>query len=294
MNIQHTSARSVMNGLFEIIFELGQNVLLSMISVKFYCKIYKQYGGYGLKYIFTLSFISSLVFCVIILNYITSVKQYLDGSSSTAYISNIDFVLDQLPEIKYNGSEMIASDTNPIYLYDRYKRKVAILDLADQLSFKEKAKVPIIFTSKNIILSIIENIDHKASNIPIAYSKIFGDQPKILNAYVIKKDLSDIFSYLPRILIYFVTPILVLIKFVTFLSEKSFLMILLFGITRIWIPSTTYKQCIRMALFTSGPVILLQPIVFLFFPEFISALWMIQMWCNFLMFAALFQIRNQY
>lgn len=58
---------------------LLRQLRLSISSIEFYKDVYKNYQGYGIRYLFTLSFIPSIIYCIFILNYIITLKDYFNG-----------------------------------------------------------------------------------------------------------------------------------------------------------------------------------------------------------------------
>jgi hypothetical protein len=71
--------------------------------------------------------------------------------------------------------------------------------------------------------------------------------------------------------------------FINALLEKSFIIIMVYLVTRLVTVKTSLKTCIRTALFASGIFVLLQFIIILTVPNFSTALWIIQTWANLLM-----------
>lgn len=272
---------------------LLQDLWSSVISVKFYQDVYSVYKGYGIKYIFTISFISSIFFCIFILQYIIDIKTYFQENLPSKGTANIDYILKQLPDINYDGKDISLQNDSPLYLYDLNNKKVAIIDPSNQVHFNEKSQIPIILTNKDIIISVIQTTSKKISTFPIAYRNIFGLEPQLLTNDIIKKDLGILFDSIPRLFIYIIMPILIIIRFLTILIEKSFIILLIYLFTNfITGPTTTMQTCIRLVLFSSGAMTILQPIIILIFPILSEFIWLIQMWCYSLIFLALLKIRS--
>ncbi|WP_341755811.1 DUF1189 family protein [Candidatus Tisiphia endosymbiont of Ptychoptera albimana] len=272
---------------------LFHQLRLSISSINFYQDVYRSYTGYGIKYIFTVSFISSLIFCLFIFNYLLALTDYFTENRSTKSTTTIEYILKQLPEIYYDGSKILVDQDEAIYLLDENGNKIAVIDSKNQLPYSEKIKVPILFSSNNITLTTIEITDKKKSAFSIGYSKLFTSDQKILTEEVIKKHFSRILTQAPKVFIYILMPIMIVFRFVTILFEKSFIIILVYLLTNYFGPKSSWQTCTRIVLFSSGVPILLQPIIVIFLPELSGMVFFIQMFAYFLLFLGMLQIRSK-
>jgi Protein of unknown function (DUF1189) len=266
---------------------------LSISSVNFYQDVYKSYKGYGIKYIFAVSFISSLIYCIVIFNYLLVLTDYFTENRLTKGTITIEYIFKQLPEIYYDGSKISVDQDEPIYLLDENGNKLAAIDSKNQLSYGEKLKVPVLFSSNNITLTTVEITDKKKSVFNIGYAKLFTPDQKILTEEVIKKHFAKTLTQAPKIFIYILMPIIIAFRFITILFEKSFIIILVYLLTNYFGPKSSWQTCIRITLFSSGIAILLQPIIVIFLPEFSSIIFCIQMFTSLLLLLAMLRIRNK-
>ena len=83
---------------------LVKHLWLSVSSARFYQDVFYTYQGYGVKYILTLSIISSLICNIIFLGYVDKIQKYLSDNIISESVVNIDHVIGQLPTINYNGN----------------------------------------------------------------------------------------------------------------------------------------------------------------------------------------------
>lgn len=271
----------------------ANHLWLSITSVRFYQDVYNLYKGYGARYIFTISFISSLFFCIFIFNYILVIKDFFQENKQSKDSENLSYILKQLPDINYDGQNISLNDNSPLYLYDIYDRKIGVIDIASKISFSEKSKLLISLTSKDVIISLIQTTNKKITTFPISYQSIFGPKAQLLTYDAIKRTFAEIFDSVPRIFIYLIMPILIFIRFLSILFEKGFIILIIYLVTNFIINlKTSMKTCIRLALFSSGVVILIQPIVVLLLPFLSESLWIVQTWSNILIFLAVIKIRN--
>ncbi len=272
---------------------LFHQLWLSISSIKFYQDVYNSYKGYGIKYIFTVSFISSLIYCIVIFNYLLVLTDYFAENRLTKGTITIEYILKQLPEIYYDGTKILVDQDEPIYLLDENGNKLAVIDSKNQLSYSEKLKIPILFSSNNITLTTIEITDKKKSIFSIGYAKLFTADQKILTEEVIKSHFAKTLIQAPKIFIYILMPIIVAFRFVTILFEKSFIIILVYLLTNYFGPKSSWQTCIRITLFSSGVAVLLQPMIVIFLPELSSIIFCIQMFTSLLLLLAMLQIRSK-
>ncbi len=264
---------------------------LSISSVEFYQNVYKTYRGYGIKYVFTLSFISSIIYCIYIFNYLGTLNDYFVENRLSDKTKTIEYILKQLPPIYYDGSKITVVQEEPIFLLDENESKIAVIDTRNQLPYGERVKIPIIFGSDRITISTIEVTDKKKNVFSLEYSKLFVGQIDVTED-VIKKQCAKILSQALRIFIYLVIPAVVMVRFCTILFEKSFIVLLVYLLTSFLGPKSTIQACTRMVMFSSGVAILLQPFFIIFIPEYSGMVFFIQMIANLLLFLAILQIRN--
>jgi len=269
---------------------LFRTLWLSVSSVDFYEDVYKRYSGYGLKYLFTLSFISSVIYCLVSLGHIVTLKDYFNHDKLTPYTANLEHIIKQLPEISYDGKNIKVEEETPLFLYNSSEGKVGVVDPNNQLNFSERNKIPIIFTKNKVIFSFIW--DKKKVNLPFDYQLIFGTEPQILSGEQIKKHFGQITSSAPTLFIYILTPVMIILTFIATLLRASFLITLIYLITQAFGPRTSIKTCTRMVLFSSGAHTLLEPIISAFAPFFSSFSWLILVWTSILLFLSILKMRN--
>lgn len=270
---------------------LYNQLRLSVSSIEFYKDVYRSYKGYGIKYIFTISFISSIIYCIFIFNYLLTLKNYFVENRSSNSTKTIEYILKQLPFIYYDGSKIIVEQDEPIFLLDEGGNKIAVIDTKNQLPYGEKAKIPVIFGSNRITVATIEVTDKKKNTFDLEYYKLFVGRIN-LTPEVIKEQCAKILLQALRIFIYLIMPVIVIVRFCTILFEKSFIVLLVYLLTYFLGPKSTVQVCTRMVMFSSGVAILLQPIFIIFIPEYSGIVFFIQMFANLLLFLGMLRIRD--
>ncbi|KJW03289.1 putative membrane protein [Rickettsia endosymbiont of Ixodes pacificus] len=275
----------------------GLNVLLrqlrlSISSIEFYKDVYINYQGYGIRYLFTVSFISSIIYCIFILNYIITLKDYFNGIQSSKVTDNIEYIINQLPEIKYNNSKISVEEVEPIYLYSKNNNKIVVIDTKNQVSNKEKSKIPFVLEENKLKINLI--VANTKKNFPstVNYSEIFKQNEVILTPEIIKKYFADNLLYAPNLFIYFGVPTIILFWFVTFLLERSIIVLLVYSLANLLTTKTSIQTSIRLVMFSSGVLIILQPVIIILIPELSILLQLLQMFTTCLVFVAIWQINK--
>ncbi|MEG8230714.1 DUF1189 family protein [Candidatus Rickettsia tasmanensis] len=265
---------------------------LSISSIEFYKDVYKNYQGYGIRYVFTLSFIPSIIYCIFILNYIITLKDYFNGIQSSKVTANIEYIINQLPEIKYNNSNISVEEVEPIYLYSKNNNKIVVIDTKNQVSNKEKSKIPFILEENKLKINLIVANTKKNFLSTVNYSEIFKQNEVILTPEIIKKYFANNLLYAPNLFIYFGMPAIILFWFVTFLLERSIIVLLVYSLANLLTTKTSIQTSIRLVMFSSGVPIILQPVIIILIPELSILLQLLQMFTTCLVFVAIWQINK--
>jgi hypothetical protein len=274
-----------------------RHLYLSISSIGFYRDVYRLYKGYGIKFLFTISSISSLIYCIFLFNNFLILKESVITNRSSDGISNLEYILNQLPDIHYENHAIAIKPAGLLYIYDLNNRKIAAIDPSNQLSYPEKTQIPIVFTNNQIIFSLANDGEIKHRNVSISYSKLFGNNRAILNQNILSKDIIkeyiiNIFTYMKPVLLCLVIPILIIVRFLSVIFIKGPFVILLYFLTNLFGPKTTMQSCIRLVFFASGAAIFIQSIIMIIMPslQFIGDL--VQFCSNILLCGAIIQIRK--
>lgn len=270
---------------------LLRQLYLSVSSIEFYKDVYQKYHGYGIRCLFIVSFIPTIIYCIFILNYIITLKDYFNGVQTVKVTDNIEYIINQLPEIKYNNSKIFVEEAEPVYLYNKNNDKVAVIDVKNQVSTREKNKIPFVLEEDKLIINF--TIDNTKQNFPrtINYSKLFKQNQITLTPEIIKKYFADSLIYIPNLFIYLGMPAIILFWFITFLFERSIIILLVYILSNLFSIKTSIKTSIRLVMFSSGVPILLQAIVPLA-PVLGGVLQVLQTFTVCLVFAAIWQINK--
>jgi len=274
---------------------LFRQLYLSVTSVDFYYDVYKYYKGYGMKYLFAISFISSVIYSISLLNNIAIIKEYFLENKISKYTENIELLLKQLPILYYDGNNISIKEETPFYLYSSNDNVIAAIDTKNQLTPSEKLKIPIVFTSDKIHISLNEGSYAKKSNNihrSVDYHILFGIERNNFNYESIKKQFGNILGQLETIVIYIVTPILAIGIFIFRLLENILIIMPVYLLTYSFGPISSIETCVRIVIFSSGVRSLLHIIFMAFFPQFVEFVWYVQIWTCFLMVKAILKLRG--
>jgi hypothetical protein len=273
---------------------LIKHLWLSISSARFYQDVFYTYQGYGTKYILTLSIISSLICNIIFLGYVGKIQKYLSDDIISERVVNIDHVIRQLPTINYNGKDIsISEDLPSVIIYGMDNTKILAIDPAGKLSNNDKIKIPVLLTKDEININLKDFNGKTKNTLPIKYTQIFGPQAQILNKETIKSSFIPLFKRAPTVLTYIIFPLTTIMIFITHLFEKSFMIVVVFIISRFRTEGRSLKDSIRVVLFSSGFCALFQSVASLVSIELNYVLWVLQTWANILMIIGIMRLQDR-
>lgn len=266
---------------------------LSVSSVDFYQKIISSYRGYGIRYILTISFISSLFCSIIILNYLNHARQYFSYGVISPAMTNIDHILSQFPELKYDGKKISLKNPKPIYISNIHNRIILAIDPENRMLQFETNKIPLVLTSKNIIFTSTNRQKINQNSFPLEYQKIFGNKSQFITKEMLRYSLERFVSQAPEILIYLIFPFITFFIFLNTLVEKCFVIMIMYILTKFLSINIPIKVCSRLAMFSGGVFVICYTVILLTAPYYINLTWIIQIWTNSLIILAILKFSNQ-
>lgn len=276
---------------------------LSVSSINFYQRVILSYTGYGLKYIMTLSFIASMFCSIMLLNYFDNLERYFTYGTTYETLLNLDHVLpsvadvdhviSQIPDLKYDGNSISLDSPDPIYINGINNQIVAAIDPENKLSSSERAKILFLFTKKKLVFSFRDVQDHNLKNIALEYRQLFDKENTLITQEIIRSLIQNLLGKIPKAIIYGIFPTFGLMIFFNILLEKSFIIIGIYLMTYFLNMNSSIKTCIRVTMFSSGILAILQLPVFFIAPTYTFLVWLIQIWATFLMVIGIIRISNQ-
>ncbi len=244
---------------------------LSVSSIKFHENVFTSYRGYGVKYIFSLSAISSLICCAAFLAQTNEINNYLSNGKLSRHTQNIDQIINQLPIIEYNGRSISIQEDTPFYVKDLDNKKLLAIDPNNKLSHADKNKFPILLTKNSLIITINGDEEKLKRTLPLQYIDIIGTDSQIINQEFVKSTLLEVMKKAPSLFIYLIFPILTILLVLNSFFDKLFMIIMIFFITKISKIQANMQSCIRSVMFASGFYTLLHLPVTLILPIYIQS-----------------------
>ena len=102
-----------------------------------------------------------------------------------------------------------------------------------------------------------------------------------------------LFKRAPTVLTYIIFPITTIMIFISHLFEKSFMVVVVFIISRFRTEGRSLKDSIRVVLFSSGFCALFQFVASLVSIELNYVLWILQTWANILMIIGIMRLQDR-
>lgn len=263
---------------------------LSVSSVDFYEDVRKHYSGYGIKYLLTITFISSVLYCIIPLSYLNNIQDYFTYNKISRYTIDLDYIIKQMPDLSYDGKDISIKDDEALYLYGMNGSKVGVIDPKNTLNYKEKSKIPIIFTADKILISFIW-VD-KRVDLPISYNIIFGNNEQELSRDKIRHYLSQRCKDLSKIYIYFLMPMIIGLSFANIMLKVVFSIAVIYSLTRIFASSISFRTCTRLVMFSAGLCAALTPFMISLAPEIGKFTWCTILGTNTLLVLSILREQN--
>lgn len=227
-----------------------ENLFLSISSADFYHRVYLHYKSYGIKYIFNLCFVSSLIYVIYTLMFFDGLKQYLKTGTVNSYTTNLDYTLNHLPIMEYDGKILHIDEEVPYYI-----KNLVVIDTNDNFYYKKYQSFPFIISKDKLIIQLLG----QSSTVIVEFNKIFGTQNLNIDKKIISQYFEKYLNDKEQFIIYVFTPILVAIRFLTILLYQSILILIAHFVCYILKIKTSFKQIARVILYSSGASIVLEP-----------------------------------
>lgn len=271
---------------------LIRNLWLSVSSSNFYRDVFLLYRGYGIKYLFTLSVISSIYCTIIFLNYSNNIIKYLEEGILSQGTYNIDHLMKQLPSFIYDGSIIETDVDMPVFIKNMQQNTIIAIDTSNKLLPGEKVKIPIILTSDKININLADTDGKLKNSVSLKYSQLFSSDHTVITNEVIKLSLLPIFKKYTKLLIYIFFPIITAFILFNTLLERSIMILLVFILSKINRNPAPFSSCVRVVLFSSGMYTFLQFLSLISMPWVGYILWAVQAWATLLMINGLIKAKK--
>lgn len=277
---------TMLNNLFEWTKTLFNILFLSFTSPKFYADVFAKYKGYGIKYMLTISMVSSLLICIVMMQTTEALNDYFVHGKLSEKVKTLDRVINQIPVMKYKDSMIALEEETPIIIAGIDNKPIVMIDPEGKSSYREKSKVPIYFGSKQITLNEITSEGGAIKSFSIKYKSIFAsgsNEDITIDSGYIRQLFLNYLPSLPNIIIIAVHPLLSLFIFVNTVLQKMISILILTVIFYFYHSKFYLKESARVIFFSAGVVILAQTIAMITMPFLLTSIWIVELWTNFLL-----------
>ncbi|MDX2050249.1 MAG: hypothetical protein SFT93_03660 [Rickettsiaceae bacterium] len=277
---------------FEIIKYNIRCLIYSHISTDFYKDVYHNFKGYGLRYIFCMTYISAIITSSFMITKLNDIDDYLTTKTpTTRETKELDSILNSWRSFYYDGSIVYTKDGEPIVINDSSGSPIIGVDAENKLAKSVRRQVPLIFTKTNLIISAGDGFT-SLRNTKINYKSLFGKKEGevVIDAAFISNGIKDTIEYLNKLIIYVFFPTLVIANFTSILLDKSLMIILVYLLLNIlYKQKTRIKPIIRSTLYSCGFAALLGPLSII--SHWISAIAKFsELWTNLVLIGSIIQI----
>ncbi|MDX1923683.1 MAG: hypothetical protein SFT91_00355 [Rickettsiaceae bacterium] len=235
----------------------------SLISEEFYRNLYLSYPGYGIRFVFSLGYISSIIVTIFLLYKTQSIQDYFETKIVTNQeTSIIDNILSNWQIFYYNGTNIVSEEEEPVMIQGSKKQILVAIDPQDQLIGSVRRNIPIIFGKTKLLVGISDSV-MGARHVPIEYSEIFGktNTSLLIDSDLISKIGREYSESFKKILVYIFFPVHVFVNLFTLLLEKTLIIfIAYFTINTFLEPKPTVKSATRLVMYSCGAYAFLLPL----------------------------------
>lgn len=251
----------------------------SVSSQKFYPDIYTKYKGFGVKYIATIISFTSLIYLLVSYSGLLIQKNSLENEKGRD--SDIEFIISQWPEITYKDGQIAWAEEEPLLITNKNGKTIIAIDPESKLTASQESRIPIIFKSRRILLSVTKNNENKtarAKDMSVGYEKIFGKEDLIINSEVLREQIISTIDSISIFMLIMFLPIFILVRLFLHIFGSLLYIILFFLVFLFMGMKPSIKSIIRVVLFASGAAEIAAVILFLIIPQMMSLASMVEYW----------------
>ncbi|AVP87528.1 hypothetical protein phytr_5850 [Candidatus Phycorickettsia trachydisci] len=150
------------------------NLFLSLFSVKFYEKIYKNFQGFGFKYFLSCLLIASIIKSTILFIDLQQIVNYLKYDQQNYYSSLLQSFFTQFPTIQYDGKSIAIEKDEALDIANPFDETQKLLSITSSGKNDWSQSSLIVLSKENLII----NSSEKPYIIP--YYKI-DTKPSVIN-----------------------------------------------------------------------------------------------------------------
>ena len=267
--------------IFKIINQFFRTIWLSVSSTDFYRDLYFKYQGYGIKYITMIISLTSIIYAILFMNNIITIRNYLETSGGEE-MNPVEFMLKDWPDLQYDGKTISREDdVTPVYISSKDGYKIAVIDSTGKLNKSELQKVLIVFVQDKVIIHLSsDDSDSKdgSNNVVFTYDKIFGADPAVINREYIKTFLLERLKKIGALVFLLALPVLIAVRVGIHVLRNLFSIVILYMILWWLRKSPTVASASRIVFFTSAPAECISPALLLISPVLLPVAIFVEYW----------------
>lgn len=259
----------------------------SVTSHKFYQQVVLHYKGYGIRYLFMVSFLSTLLYAVLILFSFNNTISALKGENIIFGGKNIEYIVSQLPSLMVEENNLTPIDKpSPYYINNLDNYPVILFDSDNIIVMSEKEKVPIVVSPDGVTINVFGARNIVLSKEDLALSNIS------MSAMDLRLYIAGMMEGVSSNIVWVMFPLMLLLRTLFIVTDKLFLCVVIY-----FVLGVVYQKCpkrwqtaLRATIFVSVPAILLKPLLFIPIPGIGIIPTAMQFWTMFLLGKALYAV----
>ncbi|MDF2964709.1 MAG: hypothetical protein K0Q51_97 [Rickettsiaceae bacterium] len=263
---------------------------LSLYSPEFYQDIFRNFRGWGIRYIFTATFIATLIAAVFFFRVLEDIRDYFVHDKISLGLNGLDHIINQFPSLNYDGRAISIDEEQPYYIYNLNDKAIAVID-TEAKDYKTYTQEKIILTKDSVLINLkLAEIRDSESVVKLQYTNLFGLTPQLINIIDLKRILGEVLETVLNVFIYIIFPIVLVINLFLILLQKAINIIIIYIFLNMFVGKALIKDAFRLVMFASAvPIILSQ--VALSFPVLKGIPPLIELWALMLMVYGLYRLK---
>jgi hypothetical protein len=270
---------------------------LSLYSPEFYQDVYKRFNGWGVRYVFTASFIATLVVSIFYLKIFEQVRDYYAYDKTSESLSDLDHIMNQFPSLNYNGKSISIDEEEPYYIYNLQGKSFLVIDTYINNNDKYKTE-RVVLTKDHVIFNFAHEKSKPTNSVyNIEYNKILSfsglnNASQILTLVEIKRILAHVLENTLKVFTYIIFPILLIINLLYILLLKIMNIVIIYIFLNMFVGKALIKDAFRLVMFASAvPIILSQLPTAV--PLLTGVAPMVELWSLMIMVYGLYRLKDQ-
>jgi hypothetical protein len=207
------------------------HLTLSLYSSEFYKEVYERFRGYGIKHFLVCCFLASLLKMMLLFGSFIEFENYLIHNKkslhSSQYGNILDAIFTQLPELEYDGKNILSNaiQDKEVFYITKAKENILAIDLSvdtlDKINLDKYVNKYFVFVllTRNTLAIQGPNLYQL-----IQYNQI-SSEPNIIDGARLKEMLTNFVTNYRKLFLYVNFPVVLLSVILTAMSENLLLIL---------------------------------------------------------------------